>query len=283
MKEEAVWVWRYELSSAVGALNRASVRRTFPGALVRRGAGFACVHTWPELGDASLEESLNNLSPQVLACLELDGQARLEGRSLFHKVKVPPSHATLPSIKDLSRADGFTHVKVKARAGADLEEIRQAVVVNSHLVWRLDFNGAGTPEMFGDWSDEELACLDFVEDPFQPDGMLSWSDLPVATANDRYRGGGEIEVIKPAVDPVKPSELRTIITSYMDHPLGQSFAAYQARLFPEEIHGLQTHGLFTPDEFTEALGPVMPEFHPAPGTGLGFDDLLEKLPWKKLS
>ena len=43
------------------------------------------------------------------------------------------------------------------------------------------------------------------------------------------------------------------------------------------------HHLFEPNAFTEALGPWMPEFHAPPGNGLGFDDLLGKLPWKRLS
>ena len=46
--------------------------------------------------------------------------------------------------------------------------------------------------------------------------------------------------------------------------------------------GLQTHGLFEMDAFTARLGPVKPGFKPPGGSGLGFDDLLEDLPWKKI-
>ncbi len=78
------------------------------------------------------------------------------------------------------------------------------------------------------------------------------------------------------------------MTSYMDHPFGQSFAAWEAgRLelqFPgvSSLAGVQTHHLFEPTEFSEALGPWQPAFKPAAGNGLGFDSLLEKLPWKRL-
>jgi O-succinylbenzoate synthase len=81
---------------------------------------------------------------------------------------------------------------------------------------------------------------------------------------------------------------RVVVTSYMDHPLGQAFAAWEAgRLalqFPGLVGvcGLQTHHLFEPDAFTEALGPWAPSFQAPPGKGLGFDDLLGKLPWKRL-
>ena len=36
------------------------------------------------------------------------------------------------------------------------------------------------------------------------------------------------------------------------------------------------------NEFSERLGQVGPKFRSPGGTGLGFDDLLEKLPWKRL-
>jgi O-succinylbenzoate synthase len=93
----------------------------------------------------------------------------------------------------------------------------------------------------------------------------------------------EVQVVKPAVQEMK-SGPRVIVTSYMDHPLGQTFAAWEAaRVKVKEICGLQTHGLFEANEFIEALGDLSPEFNIPKGTGLGFDDLLEALPWTKLS
>jgi O-succinylbenzoate synthase len=73
----------------------------------------------------------------------------------------------------------------------------------------------------------------------------------------------------------------------MDHPLGQCFAAWWAARLActtERVEhcGLQTHELFEPSEFSEALGPAGPSFRFPEGTGFGFDDLLEKLPWKRL-
>jgi O-succinylbenzoate synthase len=45
--------------------------------------------------------------------------------------------------------------------------------------------------------------------------------------------------------------------------------------------GVQTHHLFEPDAFSELLGPWSPVFQPPPGHGLGFDDLLDALPWTR--
>ena len=81
---------------------------------------------------------------------------------------------------------------------------------------------------------------------------------------------------------------RVVVTSYMEHPVGQAFAAWEAaRLglqFPGLVGlcGLQTHHLFEPDEFSEMLGPWSPSFQVPAGYGLGFDDLLEALPWTRL-
>ena len=101
-------------------------------------------------------------------------------------------------------------------------------------------------------------------------------------------------IIKPAIDePFLLAEAamknaqRVVLTGYMDHPVGQTFAAWEAaRLglqFPGlvGICGLQTHHLFEPDAFTEMLGPWSPKFQIPEGNGLGFDDLLDELPWTR--
>ncbi len=288
MKEEALWCWRYELRSAT-RLNAVSQRRSFPGMLLRKGAGFACLHPWGELGDPSLKDCLVDLRQcaigrRTLACLALDAEAREKGESLFRGIIVPQSHATLPELSEEaiqeSREQGFTHLKVKVQG--DPSPVRAFLARHSDLVWRLDFNGTGQPNMFQDWTAEECACIDFVEDPFLPEAG-DWSDLPVTVAADRFSGEAPVRVIKPAVEEVSSDAPRLVVTSYMDHPVGQAFAAWEAgRARVSEICGLQTHGLFEKDAFTEALGELGPQFCPPEGVGLGFDDLLERLPWKRV-
>ena len=81
-----------------------------------------------------------------------------------------------------------------------------------------------------------------------------------------------------------------VFTSNMDHPLGQCWAAYNAAKFytgkPESeipLCGLVTHHVYRPNPFSERMGmDITPEFPVPGGTGLGFDDLLEALPWKTL-
>jgi O-succinylbenzoate synthase len=150
---------------------------------------------------------------------------------------------------------------------------------------------------------EVTGRIDFLEDP-APYSDSTWRDLhrktriPLAVDRESapHRSAAQVMVIKPAVDePWLLAEAaagrgqRVVVTSYMDHPFGQAFAAWEAgRLalqFPGLVGtcGLQTHHLFEPDAFTEALGPWTPGFHAAAGTGLGFDGLLDKLPWKRIS
>lgn len=301
-----LWVWRYALEAA-GGLNARTGRRIYEGALVRDGTGFGCVHPWPELGDATLAECLDDLAGEgklrlvrrTLACMKADGAARAEGRSLFEGLVVPSSHATLPFFDEERVAEavqrGFSHVKVKA--GRELErelaEVRRLISKWPNLRWRVDLNEMGKVEelvrVFEGWSEEERAAVDFLEDPTRYH-VTGWAELRRATgislANDRRmnedEGDSEFLVVKPAVHEMPEKGRRRVVTSYLDHPLGQVFAAWEAaRAGVEEVCGLQTHGVFGRSEFTEGLGEVEPEFVIPEGDGLGFDDLLEGLPWVK--
>lgn len=301
------WIWKYELRTAAVALNSKTARKVYEGALVRDEAGFGCLHTWPELGDPTLQECLDDLAgnhksslvKQTLACIEADGEARAEGRSLFEGLKVPSSHATLPVLNEMILCEavqrGFSYVKVKGGKGGgeDLRGVRAMMRQFPKLKWRIDFNENGEVnellEELSYWSEDEKAVIDFLEDPV-PYLSGGWERLVeeagVGLALDRQleldRGDSDVQVVKPAVQEMK-SGSRVVVTSYMDHPLGQAFAAWEAaRAGVKEVCGLQTHGLFEPDEFSEILGPVSPEFKIPEGAGLGFGDLLESLPWTKL-
>jgi len=48
-------------------------------------------------------------------------------------------------------------------------------------------------------------------------------------------------------------------------------------------HGLFTHVLYEPDPFIDAVRADGPRLLPPAGTGIGFDDLLDKLPWQRLA
>lgn len=297
IKVSEIWVSRYELRSA-GALNARSSRTAFRGALIQKGRGFGCLHPWPELGDPSLEECLADWtlpnSRQALACAEADGEARKKGVSLFEGLTVPRSHATLPSATEefvkLAIAAGFSTVKIKTKE--KLGHARELIAAFPNLKWRIDFNNTADLGKLAQEVDGLESLIDFIEDPV-PFDSETWTrfekETGVFLANDHAveRSDHGIQIIKPAinkVDLLMEGAERKIITSYMDHPFGQCFAAYEAaRVGVTETCGLQTHGLFDANPFTEVLGKSGPVFQLPGGTGLGFNDLLEGLAWEKLT
>lgn len=310
---------RYRLK-ARGFMNAISNRRDFEGALIQIDGGFGCIHPWPELGDPPLEKCLADLAGaqrwpivrRAIRCAEYDRAARVFDHSLFEEMEVPESHATLAKtdVAEVARAveAGFSTVKLKlgrdpAAEGKFLDDMAAEYPA---LKWRLDFNESLAPaaaaEFLSGLGDKTRAAIDFAEDPC-PYSDTAWTALHrqtrVKLAVDReaapLSAAAQVMAIKPAIDePFLLGEAalrngqRVVVTSYMDHPLGQAFAAWEAaRLglqFPGLVGlcGLQTHHLFEPHEFTEMLGPWSPVFQPAAGNGLGFDDLLDALPWTRL-
>ncbi len=282
--------------------NARSARRVLEGFLVRVDGGYASVLPWPELGDAPLEEQwqafrgggTTPLLERARACAAVDAAARREGRSLFLGPScVPRSHATVTGSADFValRAEGFTAVKLKGGAdwGDVLGRMRQAVAAGLRV--RVDFNGSLQEEAFLGFAraaEDVREWVDFVEDPL-PYDAARWERLRQESgwrlALDRLTGeeagGFDVRVLKPALEAVARRAGPVVFTSYMDHPLGQAFAAWEAARYGEgqELAGLLTHRLFVEDSFTERLAPRGPAWSGPGGTGLGFDDLLEALRW----
>ena len=286
--------------------NARSDRRVLEGFLIRVDGGYGCVQPWPELGDGTLEEQWQalraggktRLLDRALECAVVDAAARRGRRSLFDGLAVPRSHATLPGDADFAalQAEGFTTVKLKG--GRDwrevLERMRRAIAAGLRV--RVDFNGVLDADGFLDFTKaaEQLrGWVDFVEDPV-PYAAAEWERLGVETGwrlaldwighGVAVAGGYDVRVIKPGAGAMpNQAELRAsvVVTSYMDHPLGQAFAAWEAGRFGgrQELAGLLTHRIFEQDAFTARLAAVGPEWMGPGGTGLGFDDLLEALPW----
>jgi O-succinylbenzoate synthase len=107
--------------------------------------------------------------------------------------------------------------------------------------------------------------------------------------------GAQILVLKPASQDAFPLPLAAahagmelVVTHSMDHPLGQSVALWTAMRLRQRHGdlvlegGLQAAGLYSADPFSEQIPNRGPQTIPPPGTGFGFDELLEQLPWTTL-
>lgn len=283
-----IWVHRYSLRPRrrLSAISSGTPRE---GALIRAGDGVADVHPWPELGDAPLDQQLQlltrgeltPLTSRSLALAKADGDARRQGRSLFEGLRVPASHwpGDDPPVR-------FDTVKIKCGPDFTPRDLPRDKRI------RLDFNATLTPDQF-----ERIAAelprerIDFVEDPCPYDESV-WQRLRQRTgvrlAIDRGTGAAaDVLVVKPAVQEMPPSDGREIVvTSYMDHAVGQVGAAWVAAKNSDRLSsrcGLLTHVLYEDDPFFERLAIDGQCLEAPSGTGIGFDDLLQRLPWKKLS
>ena len=276
--------------------------------------GYADVHPWEELGDLPLAEQLarlnrgetTNLTRASLAFAALDGAARAEGRSLWNGLTVPPSHFLLPGTAEAvpgaleaALGEGFTRFKLKVGGNRDAEErlllSLAALLTNSAGLLRLDYNERLTDSEFAARFARLallLPVLDFVEDPcpFDPD---TWPELSQTTgaalaldwAADTGQFAGTL-IHKPArFGPELPYTLaqRIVVTTYLDHPVGQLGAAWvAAHLGATETHGLVSHRAYARNAFSDQLGWHGPSLTLPGGTGFGFDDELAQLDWKLL-
>lgn len=277
-----LWMHRYTLvpRRQLSGIARDGARE---GALLRADDGFADVHPWPELGDAPLDEQLALLArgettPLTRASLrlaELDAAARLRGVSLFEGLAIPESH--WPGNDPPA---GFDTIKVKSIA-----ELPPTLRI------RIDFNATRTAEeILGIAAKLPVDRIDFLEDPC-PYDPETWRTLRARTGlrlavdreADPVAGSYDVVVHKPAIRSDWPSHNDVVVTSYMDHPVGQFGAAYVAATHRTNRRcGLFTHVLYEPDAFIERIESDGARLLPPRGSGIGFDDLLESLPWKSI-
>ena len=79
-----------------------------------------------------------------------------------------------------------------------------------------------------------------------------------------------------------------MVTSYLDHPLGQVAAAYVAAQlwaqFPDRLEtcGLLSHLVYQTNEFSEQLCVKEAILIPPEGTGFGFEETLYNQDWRDL-
>jgi O-succinylbenzoate synthase len=291
------------------------------------GIGYADCHPWIELGDRPVDEQIallaqgkaTWLTAQSLTFAQQDARARSRGASLFAGLNIPLSHYLVSDPDELNEKqleqiaqEGFTRVKVKVgrHLRQEMESVfsSKPVLERLNLRLRLDFNCsliAKELDEFVQKASQISQLLDWIEDPVPFDSHV-WKTLRAKSGfrlaidrdsgqHDKLKSAADVLVLKPAVqsieavlDRASENGLGLCITSYMDHPVGQAFAAYAAgriqagRSQMVEICGLLSHRVFRETRFSKELRSAGPRFLPPDGTGIGFDALLNSLDWKVL-
>lgn len=293
----------YELKfkSSSKRRNGTLVRFIFPGGMV----GYADCHPWTEFGDLPLhlqKESLisQNYTPLATKTVlfgRLDAFARAQKKSLFENLKVPKSHYLIADASQFEKLDlkNFSAVKIKLKGqSAELKFLQFLADKFSHCKWRLDFNSQLNKEEFLRFlksTKQWHALIDYCEDPF-PYTSSSWKmveeEYGISLAADfeffkitREDYLPKVIVIKPAIQDLCSEDRRLIVTSYLDHPIGQLSAAYMAAKYmhSDEIAGLLSHSVYEENPFSRELSQGA-DLIPPSGTGFGFDNLLKKLKWQ---
>jgi len=271
-----------------------------------------------------IDGSPTALIEQSLKFARLDAEARQQKRHLFTGLVVPNSHYLVadPSVHFKPNLLPMLDFSLLATQNP-LYKIKMGLDFDHELAllksWRkhgflksakcfLDFNGKISENQFCEFlhkADELLDGIEFFEDPF-PYDPERWEkvrkEFGIALACDHESMEGlshpnscDFLVIKPATQEIDPflsnqrGHRHLIITSLMDHPIGQLCAAYvaanTAKTYRESIKscGLLSHHTYEATPFSARFGQEgMRLIPPLSGYGWGFNDLLEELPWKPL-
>ena len=188
----------------------------------------------------------------------------------------------------------------------------QVPLLDEPVRFRIDFNSCLSAAEFAEFMNRLPAAsrerLDFIEDPF-PYDAAAWSHakhqsevklacdkgLSSSSENDPDECGYDFAVLKPGRRDWRatlariPKHTRIVMTSAMDHAIGQAFAAWEAAMAWRELGGrldlcgLCTEHLFEKDAFFERIhsrGGLLEVDRL--GAGLGFDDVLASIEWQAL-
>ncbi len=290
------------------------------------GNGYSDLFSWPELGDVDLVTQLDNIKNfklnvhiyKSIYFAYIDAYYRAKNINIFSNLSFPKNHYTAVDFKILTlekienlKNEGFKYIKVKLSV-EDLNENEKLFfffnnIKNSQIKLRIDFNNVLNYELFDCFLikfQNFLNVFDFIEDPyfmFYQESKKHKDKFPMLSlAVDRLnleKFSSNIDlavdfiVVKPAIQNfiTKNFNLPLVITSYMDHPLGQLSALYEAAIFSNKISkneitcGLLTHKFYEMNQYAETLTIKNTQLLPSlEGTGFGFDSFLKKEHWKEL-
>lgn len=300
------------------SLNTLRGKEEVRGLLLQEDKSYALVHPWTYLGDASLEDHLNDLKTKralpltlrALDLLETEKRAKKSGFSLV-PTQVPSSYIQIASCDNLPQLldEGFEFFKIKIAANLEKEKefLDQLSTFLSYKPFkiRIDCNQLLSPkearDFFASLSDNLLCAIDYVEDPISgtPEDWANFSkafDLRVAHdfAPEAHREVSDVWVLKPSrynpwplVERAAHDLRRIVVSNAFDHPLGQVVAAVEAAKIAEKhpllvdacaLLGFENFPTSIP---LKRVGPYL-DLANFKGPGFGMDSYLENLDWVDL-
>lgn len=259
---------------------------------------------------------LTSLAEQSIWLAKKDADFRSRQLNIFAGAAKVKNHYLLNDISKFNdnvlgnlRTAGFTTVKIKV--GKNLEDEARFVsrlIRQNPLLVRLDFNSKIDLPAYKKFMTSiditERAKIEFVEDPF-PWNLEQWTEaaafVPLALDNEfdrvkwdeiKDRPPFKVLIVKPARRDVEKDiklalryELKVVVTSSLDHPVGVAHAcniASEVRKSNPSILldcGCLTLRSYKPSEFFTRVQSSGPYFSGVNGTGIGFDDLLQRIEW----
>ncbi len=283
------------------------------GALLCIDGGYADLHPWPEFGDLPLEQQLLLIQQNKLSSLieraflfaSIDRHHRSTHSSAFTSLSIPRSHTLITNIESLIDIAPLNKGTYKVKIGADPS--KEALTLNTlsslDITLRLDANETFSKKTFlsfwNSLNEDMQRKIEFIEDPFPlaEDWSLEQS-IPLALdkAHGQYHPDNyAYRIIKPASQDhltIASQEVaqgrKIVVTSSMDHPLGQVASAWCASVLHQHyssalsLCGLLSHTVYETNPFSEILRVNAGQLIPPEGTGFGFDDLLRTQKWHPL-
>lgn len=305
------------------ALNRLATTAPRQGALLRvwfsdcHNPGHADLFPWPELGDPPLAQQLASLkadTPFSLAAASVmwaheDAHATDREQSLLDGTDLP-SHVTLIDRTQVGPQVKLAKLKITAHDVSHWDELEKLLLRHPQGRWRFDFNGLfndlnAARSFWGNVSAELKSVIDFLEDPVTDELLLS-ADVRAAFPGARIAvdhcssalawSNADVRVLKPVtyapevlVNEASEFPGEVVVTSMMDHPLGQLIAlcggqriaaAIGQRLLPG---GLLTHELYEPHAASSWVKREQDFLRPVfTGSGWGLRAQLDSLTWESL-
>ena len=283
--------------------------------------GHADLHPWPEKGEQPLKFHLEKLKNQEWTALTLRAKetARWEALacnkkcSLLSGLKIPFSHYLIYNI-DLVTAhlieqlvnQGFNTFKIKLNKPLQEQSkkwIKLINIFNSKIKWRVDFHKNLSPHQWNKWKTEFLTesiltQVDFVEAPFHYNERVWIQNNSIPLALDVWSKKPQSLPVKALVwKPARKSQKqllekwsaglcqRIIFTHSLAHPVDQLATAFYASQFYKihprafETCALTQIGIY--EEHAFSLSNTGPSLIYPQGPGYGFNELFNKLSWKK--